>query len=465
MSRTARNPNRTFPQSAIVERELVGAILAGHPSAATVFAKLHPESFTSSIFRAVFSVAKRLHSQGKPFDIVAVSDAMSERDRSEIGGLQALAEITADALDRYDVHYACEILARRDRQRELIRLLERAEDGAWSDHADPDALAESLTEGLTALRAQSPAAESQFGSLSTAELFAAQENEIDWLAWPFAAVGLSSILDALPKLGKTRFLLEGIYASRYPRPFLNVRTQPMRVIYLSEQSAASLAMQAREVGFTGLEPVEELRWITREFWSRYVFTDFLEKLEKHFLEKGGYNALVCDTWHTIARLEDEKDASEVNRLGNLTIDVATRNKLALSLGRHDRKSGGDVGVSGRSSIQLSGLVDVILHLVRIPNQPTQRKLELLGRVPGLPNEQLIELSDGRYINYGQPQPAPAHVADRTALVAEWLDEEPNLTGEQIVSRFAAMVPVVEISSATAKRYRALAQQRNGGNKS
>jgi hypothetical protein len=289
------------------------------------------------------------------------------------------------------------------------------------------------------------------GSLSTAELFAAQDVKVDWLAWPIAAVGLTSILDALPKIGKTRLLLEGIRASLTKRTFLGHATQPMRVIYVSEQSGASLAMQAREVGFTGNEPVEHLRWITREHWSRCVFTEFLEKIEQDFLRSGAYNFLVFDCWHTIARLEDENAASEVNRLGNLTIDVATRNKMALTLGRHDRKSGGDVGLSGRSSIQLSGLVDVILHLVRVPNKPTQRKLELLGRVPGLPNEQVIDLVNGAYINFGEPV---ATVVDRASQVTEWLDENPDITGEQVVAKFAALVPSVPISLATANRCKA-----------
>jgi AAA domain-containing protein/Toprim domain-containing protein/CHC2-type zinc finger protein len=288
------------------------------------------------------------------------------------------------------------------------------------------------------------------GSMSTAELFAVQDKKVDWLAWPFAATGLSFILDALPKVGKTRLLLEGMHASLTNQPFLNYATKPMRIVYISEQSAASLAMQCREVGFTGNEPVEKLRWITREHWSRYVFTDFLEKLEKDFLQRRGYNFLAFDCWHTIARLEDENAASEVNRLGNLTIDIATRNKLALTLGRHDRKSGGDVGVSGRSSIQLSGLVDVILHLVRVPSKPTQRKLELLGRVPGLPNEQIIDLVNGVYINFGEPV---APVMDRVAQVREMLNENPDLTAAQIVEKFAAMVPTVKVSLATAKRDR------------
>jgi hypothetical protein len=194
-----------------------------------------------------------------------------------------------------------------------------------------------------------------------------------------------------------------------------------------------------------------LLWITREDWSRLIYTDFLAKLEKEILEPGHYNCLVVDTLHTIARMEDEKDASEVNRLGNLTIDVATRNNLALVLGRHDRKSGGEVGVSGRSSIQLSGLVDVILHLVRIPNRDSRRKLELLSRVPGLPNEQVIDLMNGNYINWGEPV---APVIDRVAQVAEWLNENAELTGEMIVANFAAQVPAVTVSLASANRYKA-----------
>jgi hypothetical protein len=107
-------------------------------------------------------------------------------------------------------------------------------------------------------------------------------------------------------------------------------------------------------------------------------------------------------------------------------------------------------VSGRSSIQLSGLVDVILHLVRVPSKPTQRKLELLGRVPGLPNEQIIDLVNGVYINFGEPV---APVMDRVAQVREMLNENPDLTAAQIVEKFAAMVPTVKVSLATAKRDR------------
>jgi hypothetical protein len=292
----------------------------------------------------------------------------------------------------------------------------------------------------------SPAStEEKLGSCSVAELFAAREKEVDWLVWPWAAVGLSTILDALPKVGKTILLLSGIHASLNGKTFLNYPTKKMSVVYISEQSRPSLAMQMREIGFTGDEPISELRLITREDWSRCIYTDLLVKLEKEILAPGTYNCLVVDTFHTVARLEDEKDASEVNKVGNLTLDVASRNNLALALGRHDRKSGGDVGVSGRSSIQLSGLVDTILHLVRVPNQTTQRKLEAVSRA-ALPNEQVIELLNGFYHNWGEPV---ASTVEREVQVEEWYAENQKLTAPEVTAKFAEMG--VGVSLATAKR--------------
>lgn len=289
-------------------------------------------------------------------------------------------------------------------------------------------------------------------SFSTAELFAAQEKKVDFDIYPFASRGLSSILDALPKKGKTRFYLEGIAASRRGQPFLGYATRPVRVIYVSEQSAASLAMQAREVGFTGEEHIEELRWVTREHWSRHTFPELLALIRKDFLEIG-YTGIIFDTWHTVARMEDENAASEVNQLGNLTLDLATQFNLWLSLSRHDRKSGGEVGMSGRSSIQLSGLVDLIMHMVGVPGQEdsSQRKLQLAGRVPNLPAETIIELGRSGYVNLGAQQ----EPEDRVEIVRQLLRDRPDLTAEAIALHFWTLG--VKISPATAKRYRAQAK--------
>jgi hypothetical protein len=179
----------------------------------------------------------------------------------------------------------------------------------------------------------------------------------------------------------------------------------------------------------------------------------LAEIEELYLAHGGYNVAIFDTWHTITRLEDENQAAEVNKIGNLTLDLAARNKLALSMSRHDRKSGGDVGLSGRSSIQLSGLVDVILHLVRQPgNEATVRTLEIVGRVPGLPAEQTIELVGNSYVNHGEE----TTVETRVDMVKKWLTTNPQLTAEELVKLFHA--EGIDVSLSTVKRYRKAAKR-------
>ena len=68
---------------------------------------------------------------------------------------------------------------------------------------------------------------------------------------------------------------------------------------------------------------------------------------------------------------------------------------------------------------------------------------------------MIDLVNGAYLNWGSPET----VKDKTAQVGEWLEEEPKLTGEQIIARFASQIPPVEVSLATANRYKAEANNR------
>ena len=463
--RSANDAAPVLPHSVEGERSVLGSILLD-PSALTVAAdteQLLPEHFFLRQNFHIYSHMPSLREKSVPVDAVMLVDELQRSGDLETAGGAPYISNLPDGLPRSTniAHYA-RLVKTKAMLRSLANSAEAIEQQALAAEDEPSLILDRADAMIQKLRTAARATESPLGSLSTAGLFAAQEEEINWLAWPFAAVGLSSILDALPKTGKTRFLLEGIHASREHRPFLNMATQPMRVVYVSEQSKASLAMQVREVGFTGLEPIEELRWITREYWSRYVFTDFLEKLDKHFLGDAGYNLLAFDTWHTIARLEDEADASEVNRLGDLTLNIAGKNKLALTLGRHDRKSSGPDPFWPQRHRTLWPR-SLILDLVRVPDEPTQRKLELLGRVPGLPSDN-CSTSSTTAISAAANLSRPLLTLLIASPSSPNRSTTTNLSGEQIVARFAALAFPVAISVATARRYRNLAQQPNRGTK-
>lgn len=375
------------------EKAILAGILAGIPFD---FSALSPQDFHDPLQRRLYARMQSMAAFGEPLNLLAVTEPM-KLDAVELACVGKLLDSRYGPFSEKNVASYVRLVRDAARHRQLQAAAEN-----FVHSLDVG----ELIAAVDAFTGEQDSATSTLGSYSTGELFQTREKTVDWNIWPVAAVGFASVIDALPKVGKTVLLLRGIHASRMKKSFLGHATKPVRVVYVSEQSAASLAMQMREIGFDGSEPIEELRLITREHWSRFIYTDFLRKLEKEILQTGSYNMLAVDTFHTIARMEDERDASEVNRLGNLTLDVASRNNLGLTLGRHDRKSGGDVGVSGRNSIQLSGLVDVIVHVVRTGG-PNQRRLELVGRVPGLPAEQTIELINGEYMNWGEPKQAQA----------------------------------------------------------
>jgi hypothetical protein len=70
--------------------------------------------------------------------------------------------------------------------------------------------------------------------------------------------------------------------------------------------------------------------------------------------------------------------------------------------RHDRKSGGPAGDSGRGSSAYTGAVDIVLRLVR-PDEGakgTIRRLESVSRYPQTPEQLEIELTQTGYIALG-----------------------------------------------------------------
>jgi hypothetical protein len=80
-------------------------------------------------------------------------------------------------------------------------------------------------------------------------------------------------------------------------------------------------------------------------------------------------------------------------------EAAAGDGLAVVVLRHDRKSGGDVGDSGRGSSAFSGAVDVVLQLSRPEGQsrPGVRALKSLSRFDETPETLVIELTEAGYV--------------------------------------------------------------------
>ena len=252
---------------------------------------------------------------------------------------------------------------------------------------------------------------------SLADLYAHKEKEITFHAWPFLSPGMGTVLDGLPKwAGKTFLVGMMVKAILHEKTFLGHATIRHPIVWVSEQSRGSLGAQLRHplinIDLKNAPP-ELIHFICREDWGRVPYAELIASVEQHHLVPMGAKSWIIDTFHTTARLLNDNDSAELNAAQSVTLDVMARHNVALVETRHERKSGGDIGVSGRNSIQFSGLMDIIARLGRPPGKekPTRRVLELLARIT-LPESLLIDATEDGYVVLGEG------VAGMTASVAE-----------------------------------------------
>jgi len=110
-------------------------------------------------------------------------------------------------------------------------------------------------------------------------------------------------------------------------------------------------------------------------------------------------SLVIDTFYAVAGLggEDENKAGPVDEAIAPIRHIAGKLDIPVTLTRHTRKSGGQIGESGRGSSALTGAADIICELKRVPGNlsAAKRQLEVTGRI-----EQAcltIEMHGNKYI--------------------------------------------------------------------
>jgi hypothetical protein len=206
-----------------------------------------------------------------------------------------------------------------------------------------------------------------------------------------------TVLDGLAKAaGKTTLLLHAIRSVLREEIFLGQATRKVNVLLVTEENRRSLLPALERVGLS--TETSGLHILTREEWAGIPWTQLTERLQQTCVDlKIGWMAL--DTFYAIARLvgEDENKSGCVSQAVAPVRDMVGKLDIAATLGRHERKSGGDIGESGRGSSALTGEADVILQLRRMSSNHSQdmRRLEITGRI-----EQdclTIELSLGRYI--------------------------------------------------------------------
>jgi hypothetical protein len=261
-----------------------------------------------------------------------------------------------------------------------------------------------------------PAAGERLPYRTAREVAGTTDLETTWVVFGYVARQAITELDGKVKeSGKTTWIAHGVKAILRGAPFLDATTRPTRVIWMTEQQPGPFREVLAEAGLD--DAGDELLVLFRGALAGRTWPETVAQVTADALERG-YGLLVVDTIGKFVSLKDENSAAEWARAMD-PLNAAAHAGLAVVVARHDRKSGGDVGESGRGSSQMSGDVDIILRLGRPEGRhpQTMRVLEALSRYRVTPERIVIELTDDGYIRHGS-EDAVALTACVDAIVRE-----------------------------------------------
>lgn len=309
-------------------------------------------------------IAERLHALGHP-DVRRVdwSDAPPKGDAADL----VKAGGTADV---------------------VRRLIAAAQ--AWTPRAEKDS---------DAYKQEEPS-ETVFRFRTARELAAATTERPEWIAPPYVVIGGITEVDGKAKAaGKTTWTLALCRCVLDGLPFMGQPTVKAVIVYLSEQSPASLREALRRADLLNRNDLHVLCWHeTRGAdWPAIAAAAVAKAREV------GALVLIVDTLPQFAGMKGDAENDAGSALAAVQpLQAAAADGLAVLMLRHERKSGGDVGDSGRGSSAFAGAVDIVLSLRRAEgaSRPTIRHLHALSRFDETPDLLVIELTPDGYVSLG-----------------------------------------------------------------
>lgn len=274
---------------------------------------------------------------------------------------------------------------------------------------------------------------SSFELFETARQVAEQAlPRVAWIVRPWIAEGgLTEVDGKVKQAGKTTWLLALIRCVLDGEAFMGQDTLQTPVVLLSEQNPRSLQQALFRAGLEAHDDLHILFWhkVRDQKWDHVV------DLAAAKCQEIGARLLAVDTLGQFVGLRGDSENNSGDALASMQPLQAAiaRDGIAVVFNRHERKSGGEVGDSGRGSSAFAGAVDIILSLRRAGQElrPTARHLHALSRFDETPQRTVIELQGMRYVVLGSEERVLAGQAEEAILAALGATDE-GLTADELI---------------------------------
>jgi hypothetical protein len=193
----------------------------------------------------------------------------------------------------------------------------------------------------------------------------------------FVIEGLSNLVAAYPKVGKTTGILWGAVL-----PWL---ASGRRVVYLSEEPKRLWQHRLQAA------PADRLRGLSLVLMAGYSPDELFDAAFA-----GDDEVVVVDTLRTALKFDQEKDNSELLRMVEPWIVEARQRDRTLVCLHHETKAGGAHGRGIAGGHALFGAFDMAVEIDRVPEAENRRRVRGYGRLT-VPPDFLYEERDGQMI--------------------------------------------------------------------
>lgn len=128
---------RIPPQSIESEKAVLGSIMLRPEAVFEVFDIINSESFYAERHRKIYETMMDLQSQGKPIDILSMSNRLQEKGNlDQVGGKSYLAELTESVPSSANVKYYAEVVQKKSLMRGLIQVSSDISQLGYDDSKD-----------------------------------------------------------------------------------------------------------------------------------------------------------------------------------------------------------------------------------------------------------------------------------------------------------------------------------------
>jgi hypothetical protein len=388
-----------LPHHLEAERSVLGSILLDPNAFHRANEILDASDFFLDWHRRIFARMEAMAAANISIDLLTMHEELERAGELEAAGGAAYLSSLVDGVPRVsNVEAYCHIVREKAQRRRMVKAAYRLAEGS-QDGTSLAELARIVEEIVPALYEKRREQKQIF--VTAAEIAAESGPEVKWVAKPWIAKGTITELDGKVKLaGKTTFKTHLVRAVLDGETFMGEPTTKSPVVFLTEQPKASFRVALRRADLLGREDLIVL------YRSRVIGLtwDAICRLAVEECKRRSAGLLVVDTLSQFAGLEGDEENNAGDALAAMApLQAATDEGLGVLVGRHERKSGGLVGESGRGSSAFGGVADIILSLRRLgaKSRRTVRVIEAEGRFDETPDELVIELQDDGYVALGK----------------------------------------------------------------